>query len=243
MLDQTPPHCDDGLCERVSDNFEVGNGTEEERRVGDMAKAGEIAAVRRRDWEDPMTVEWNKRHAHVPLHCHTNIEGEASLGMFSGIVFLGVERSSEFPGFEIRAGALKFWQQRSQADFRAAEQAAWGDDAVEAALQSADSWTHGLQFVRSLAGLWKFHLASCPEQVPEQFFSLGFDDGRWGSLPGVKVLHEVFQGVESSVSYKPSFGEFKSHFFNCWSCDQFHQTGRCITTTGLSTPTSCIRFP
>lgn len=41
-----------------------------------MAKAGKIPDVRRRDWEDPMTVEWNKRHAHVPLHCHTNIEGE-----------------------------------------------------------------------------------------------------------------------------------------------------------------------
>jgi len=35
-----------------------------------------VPDVRRRDWEDPMTVEWNKRHAHVPLHCHTTIEGE-----------------------------------------------------------------------------------------------------------------------------------------------------------------------
>ncbi|KAG0622115.1 hypothetical protein M758_3G073200 [Ceratodon purpureus] len=119
-----------------------------------MTEARKIPDVRRRDWEDPMTVEWNKRHAHVPLHCHTGIEG-----------------------------ALKFWQRRSQADFIAAEQAVWGDDAVDAARVSADSWTHGLQFVRSLAGLWKFHLASCPEVVPEHFFSLGFDDGKWGSLP------------------------------------------------------------
>lgn len=84
------------------------------------------------------------------------------------------------------AGALKFWQQRSQADFRAAEEAVWGDEAVDAAPRSADSWLQGLPFVRSLAGLWKFHLASCPEQVPEHFFSLGFDDGSWGSLPGAK---------------------------------------------------------
>lgn len=41
-----------------------------------MAMEGQsIPQVRRRDWEDPMTVEWNKRHAHVPLHCHTTVEG------------------------------------------------------------------------------------------------------------------------------------------------------------------------
>jgi len=38
---------------------------------------GSLPDVRRRDWEDPMTVEWNKRHAHVPLHCHSSIEGES----------------------------------------------------------------------------------------------------------------------------------------------------------------------
>lgn len=37
---------------------------------------GSLPDVRRRDWEDPMTVEWNKRHAHVPLHCHNSVEGE-----------------------------------------------------------------------------------------------------------------------------------------------------------------------
>lgn len=79
----------------------------------------------------------------------------------------------------------------------------WDDDAVDAALVSADSWTHGLQFVRSLAGLWKFHLASCPEGVPEQFFSLGFDDGSWGSLPGAKVSDAVFQVLKSFVSCEP----------------------------------------
>lgn len=41
-----------------------------------MAMEGQsVPQVRRRDWEDPMTVEWNKRHAHVPLHCHTTVEG------------------------------------------------------------------------------------------------------------------------------------------------------------------------
>lgn len=40
-----------------------------------MAKDRKVPEVRRRDWEDPMTVEWNKRNAHVPLHCHTTIVG------------------------------------------------------------------------------------------------------------------------------------------------------------------------
>lgn len=87
----------------------------------------------------------------------------------------------------IWAGALKFWQQRSHTDFRAAEEAVWEEEAVEAALQSADSWIQGLEYVCSLAGLWKFHLACCPEEVPEQFSSVGFDDSSWGSLPGVKI--------------------------------------------------------
>ncbi|XP_024380788.1 uncharacterized protein [Physcomitrium patens] len=121
---------------------------------GPMAKDRKVPEVRRRDWEDPMTVEWNKRNAHVPLHCHTTI-----------------------------VGALKFWQQRSHTDFRAAEEAVWEEEAVEAALQSADSWIQGLEYVCSLAGLWKFHLACCPEEVPEQFSSVGFDDSSWGSLP------------------------------------------------------------
>lgn len=63
-----------GLCTSFS-QFEM--STEEDGSAGAvMAKAGEVPGVGRRDWEDPMTVEWNKRHAHVPLHCHTDIEGE-----------------------------------------------------------------------------------------------------------------------------------------------------------------------
>jgi beta-galactosidase/beta-glucuronidase len=102
--------------------------------------------------------------------------------------WLVVWRSGVLRGLVPFAGALKFWRERSRADFRAAEQAVWSDDAVAAALQSAGLWTQGLQFVRSLAGLWKFHLAPCPEDVPEHFFSLGFDDGSWGSLPGAEVF-------------------------------------------------------
>lgn len=59
-----------------------------------MAKS-EMGSVRRRDWEDPMTVEWNKCHAHVPLHCHTTIEGE-SLDILLGI--------------EILVSRLGFWE-------------------------------------------------------------------------------------------------------------------------------------
>lgn len=83
------------------------------------------------------------------------------------------------------AGALKFWQGRSQADFRAAEKAVWGDESVDAALQSADEWVQGLPFVQSLAGQWSFHLASSPERVPEHFFSPDFDDAQWGTIPGM----------------------------------------------------------
>lgn len=91
------------------------------------------------------------------------------------------------------AGALKFWQQRRQTDFRAAKEAVWGDDAVEAALESAEKWTQGLQYLSSLGGYWKFHLAPQPEQVPPQFFSLAFDDGNWGTLPGVRwTLKHLF---------------------------------------------------
>lgn len=107
-----------------------------------------------RDWEDPMIVEWNKRSAHVPLHCHSSIEG-----------------------------ALKFWRERSHVDSRAAKEATWGDEAVVESLKSANFWTQGLPYVKSLAGHWKFHLASKPEEVPHSFFNPGYDDTTWGYLP------------------------------------------------------------
>jgi hypothetical protein len=82
------------------------------------------------------------------------------------------------------AGALKFWRERSHVDSRAAKEATWGDEAVVESLKSANFWTQGLPYVKSLAGHWKFHLASKPEEVPHSFFDPGFDDTTWGYLPG-----------------------------------------------------------
>jgi hypothetical protein len=69
-------------------------------------------------------------------------------------------------------------------DSRAAKEATWGDEAVVESLKSANFWTQGLPYVKSLAGHWKFHLASKPEEVPHSFFNPGFDDTTWGYLPG-----------------------------------------------------------
>jgi len=41
-----------------------------------------------RDWEDPMIVEWNKRSAHVPLHCHSSIEGANTLLNLCSLLFV-----------------------------------------------------------------------------------------------------------------------------------------------------------
>ncbi|CAM6110904.1 unnamed protein product [Calypogeia fissa] len=119
---------------------------------------GEMGAPRtravQRDWEDPSVVNWNTRRAHVPLHCHSSIEE-----------------------------ALKFLRSRSLVDKDLAEKAVWGDEAVDAALESAAFWVEGLENVRSLSGQWKFHLAPKPEEVPQNFQENGYDDASWASLP------------------------------------------------------------
>lgn len=107
-----------------------------------------------RDWEDPSVVKRNRRRAHVPLHCHSTIQG-----------------------------ALEFWQKRNAADKSVAEQAVWGDNAVEAALASAAFWVDGLPFVFSLSSYWKFHHSSKPENVPSSFHTPSFDDSTWTELP------------------------------------------------------------
>jgi beta-galactosidase len=54
-------------------------------------------------------------------------------------------------------------------------------------------------YVRSLNGLYRFHLASSPEQVPEGFYLEGVDDARWQeiSVPGNWQL----QGVDDRPIY------------------------------------------
>ncbi len=37
-------------------------------------------------------------------------------------------------------------------------------------------------YVRSLNGVWRFHLAKSPEAVPEQFWAAGFDDSAWDGI-------------------------------------------------------------
>eukprot|EP00850_Spirogloea_muscicola_P019285 SM000187S03902 [mRNA] locus=s187:126147:133401:- [translate_table: standard] len=107
-----------------------------------------------RDWEDQRVVSWNKRRAHVPLHSHNGEEG-----------------------------ALQFWRLRESLDRTLADQAVWGPEAHAAAVDSAQQWTTGLPNVLSLSGLWKFHLAPKPEDVPTGFFNPTFDDSSWGVLP------------------------------------------------------------
>ncbi|KAK9128954.1 hypothetical protein Syun_017751 [Stephania yunnanensis] len=105
-------------------------------------------------WEDPSFIKWRKRDAHVPLKCHDSIEG-----------------------------SLKYWYNRSKVDFLAANSATWDDDAVHGALDSAAFWVKDLPFVKSLAGYWKFHLASSPTSVPKNFYDGAFDDTAWEALP------------------------------------------------------------
>ncbi|GLJ49794.1 hypothetical protein SUGI_1057420 [Cryptomeria japonica] len=105
-------------------------------------------------WEDPSIVKWNKRTAHVPLHCHATVEG-----------------------------ALRFWIERNNVDFEAATLAAWGDESVSASLESAAFWVKELPYVMSLSGYWNFFLVPNPEEAPQKFYEISFDDSTWGTLP------------------------------------------------------------
>lgn len=107
-----------------------------------------------RVWEDPSIIKWNKRTAHVPLHCHATVEE-----------------------------ALRFWFERNNVDFKVAAQAVWEDEAVSASLDSAAFWVKGLPYVMSLNGHWNFFLAPSPGEVPHEFYESSFDDSAWGNLP------------------------------------------------------------
>lgn len=85
-----------------------------------------------------------------------------------------------------QAGALQFLRARSLVDKSVAEKAVWGDEAVNAALDSAKFWVDGLANMMSLSGQWRFHLAPKPEEVPHNFQETEYDDGSWASLPGAK---------------------------------------------------------
>lgn len=65
-----------------------------------------------------------------------------------------------------------------------ANSAVWNEDAVSAALVNAASWVEGLPYVKSLAGYWKFFMATSPEDVPTNFHESAFQDSGWESLPG-----------------------------------------------------------
>ncbi|KAL3697992.1 hypothetical protein R1sor_012068 [Riccia sorocarpa] len=140
------------------------------RRCSNMARANS----ERHDWEDPNVVIWNTRRAHVPLHCHENVQG-----------------------------ALKFWQERSEACLKSADEAVWGDAAVSEALNSANYWVKGLPNVISLSGYWKFHLAPKPQEVPSGFQSDDFDDTNWASLPVPSnwQLHDFDKPIYTNIVY------------------------------------------
>jgi hypothetical protein len=80
---------------------------------------------------------------------------------------------------------LQFLRARGLVDRTLAEKAPWGDESVDAAIESAAHWVHGLANVMSLSGQWKFHLAPKPDEVPQNFEETGYDDTKWASLPGV----------------------------------------------------------
>ncbi|OAE24902.1 hypothetical protein AXG93_2931s1450 [Marchantia polymorpha subsp. ruderalis] len=128
----------------------------------------------RHDWEDPSVVRWNTRRAHVPLHCHSNVEE-----------------------------ALKFLRGRSLLNVKDGDEAVWGDDAIAAALESAAFWVKGLTNVLSLSGYWKFHLAPKPREVPLGFQLVDFDDGSWSSLPVPSnwQMHGFDQPIYTNIVY------------------------------------------
>ncbi|XP_020264636.1 uncharacterized protein LOC109840411 isoform X1 [Asparagus officinalis] len=105
-------------------------------------------------WEDPTFFKWRKREPHVPLHSHDSVEG-----------------------------SLRYWYERSKADFLISNSAVWNDDAVSGSLESAAFWVEGLPFVKSLSGYWNFIFASSPANVPENFHDIAFDDSAWEKLP------------------------------------------------------------
>ncbi|XP_058091027.1 uncharacterized protein LOC131237338 [Magnolia sinica] len=108
----------------------------------------------RKVWEDPSFIKWKKRDAHVSLRCHDTVEG-----------------------------SLKYWYERSKVELSVSSSAAWNDDAVSSALDSACYWVKGLPFVESLSGYWKFLLAPSPTSVPTNFYDNAFEDSNWETLP------------------------------------------------------------
>eukprot|EP00271_Cylindrocystis_brebissonii_P020364 TRINITY_DN6707_c0_g1_i1.p1 TRINITY_DN6707_c0_g1~~TRINITY_DN6707_c0_g1_i1.p1 ORF type:complete len:1206 (+),score=268.46 TRINITY_DN6707_c0_g1_i1:265-3882(+) len=116
---------------------------------------GRETADGHRDWEDQSVFGWHKRRPHVPLTSHKSAEE-----------------------------ALRYLRKQSaKADKAVAEEAPWGEEAVEAALESAKWWVEDLPHVMSLSGWWKFQLAKKPEEVTAGFQDAGFDDGSWDLLP------------------------------------------------------------
>ncbi|GJP68813.1 hypothetical protein CLOP_g25467 [Closterium sp. NIES-67] len=111
--------------------------------------------LRGRWWEDQAMFGYKRERAHVPLHSHASVDD-----------------------------ALRFWYQRDRAaTFEAADAATWapGAGADVAAVRSARWWVHGLPRVASLSGSWRFRLFPRPEEVPEGFFSPGFNDSEWST--------------------------------------------------------------
>ncbi|KAL2478168.1 glycoside hydrolase family 2 protein [Forsythia ovata] len=105
-------------------------------------------------WEDPSFIKWNKRDAHVPLHCHESVEG-----------------------------SLRYWYERNKVDILVSKSAVWDDDAVAKALDCAAYWVKDLPFVKSLSGYWKFFLAPSPSSTPINFYDSSFQDSSWDAIP------------------------------------------------------------
>ena len=95
-----------------------------------------------------------------------------------------------FSGSETES--LRYWLERNKVGLSASNLATWDDNAVAEALNCASSWVKGLPFVKSLSGHWKFHLASGPSGVPQNFYHSEFHDNDWGTVPGAKFFYLNF---------------------------------------------------
>lgn len=70
------------------------------------------------------------------------------------------------------------------------------------------------KYVKSLNGIWKFHLADCPKNVPEGFFERDYDVSSWDNIPVPSnwELHGYGKPVYTNILYPFERKGQDSHF-------------------------------
>ncbi|CAO2816155.1 unnamed protein product [Amaranthus hypochondriacus] len=150
------------------------NSPQVEKQAMACKESEENSLLKNEVWQDQSFFQWGKRDAHVPLRCHDSIEE-----------------------------SLRYWLERNKVDSSASNLATWDDNAVAEALNCAFSWVKGLPFVKSLSGHWKFHLASGPSGVPQNFYHSEFHDKDWGTVPVPSnwEMHGYGQPIYTNTEY------------------------------------------